>query len=163
MTELYRQWGRKVLSLSELALLPPEAVLARCLWGEARGAQLHEKQKVGAVIRNRVRWWIPKPVGAAAWAKVILQPYQFSWTLANDPNLPKVLDPIRFEPEAVWEVCCRVAEGIVRGGLADDTLGADHYYDRSMDAKPPSWAAQLTPTIQTERFRFFRSPRVRLA
>lgn len=161
MDERYLNWGRKLTSKSDLSSLPPEAITARCLWAEARGASLDEKQKVGCVIRNRVRWHIPKPIGAASWAAVILKPLQFSWTMDSDPNLPKVLDPLKAESPDVWEVCCRVAEMIVSGTSGDTTYGADHYHDESMDGNPPSWAKNFVATVQTERFRFFRSLRVK--
>lgn len=161
MDERYLSWGRKLAFKSELGNLPPEAVTARCLWAEARGASLDEKQKVGCVIRNRVRWHITKPVGAASWATIILKPLQFSWTMDSDPNLPKVLDPLTSESPDVWEICCRVAEMIVTGASTDTTSGADHYYDKSMDKNPPFWAKDFVATTQTERFRFFRSPRVK--
>jgi len=160
--EKYRLWGAKI-SKPELGDLPPGAILARCLFGEARGASLDNKQKVGCVIRNRVHWHLKAPVGNAGWASVILKPFQFSWTMDSDPNLPKVLDPLNYEAEVVWDVCCKVSEMIVSGASADTTQGSDHYYDKSMDSKPPPWATGdgMTPTVQTDRFRFFRSARVK--
>lgn len=162
MDDKYRQWGRPI-NKSELVSLPPEAITARCIFGEARGETLDEKQMVGCVIRNRVHWHLPKPVGNAGWATVILKPYQFSWTMDSDPNLKKVLDPMAHEPENVWEICCRVAEQVVSGVSADTTKGSDMYYDKSMDGKPPTWIrdAGMVPTIQTATFRFFRSARVK--
>ena len=158
----YFEWGRKLVAKAELGDLPPMAITARCLYGEARGATLDEKQKVGCVIRNRAHWHV-KPPGDANWGTVILRPYQFSWTMDSDPNLKKVLDPLKYEPEVVWEVCCKVAESIVSGASADSTKGSDHYYDKSMDGDPPDWVndSGMITTVKTERFRFFRSARVK--
>jgi len=159
----YLDWGRKLGIKMELGSLPAEAITARCLFGEARGEPMSDKVKVGAVIRNRVHWHIARPVGAAGWGLVVLKPYQFSWTMDSDPNLLKVLDPLTHELPAVWEVCCQVAEGIVSGAIPDETQGADYYYDRSMDAKPPSWIhdAGMVATVRTDTFRFWRSARVK--
>ena len=157
MNESYRIWGRKLGSSSELPSLPAAGILARCLYGEARGATPDEMQKVGAVVRNRVQWW------RKSWAGVILQPYRFSWTLKNDPNLPKVLNPMAYEDALVWERCCLTAEGIVENSIPDGTKGADHYFDRSMDANPPVWIRDrgMVATVRTGRFRFYRSARVK--
>lgn len=175
MNDNYLNWGRKI-SKAELGSLSAPAIVARCLFGEARGASLDEKQKIGCVVRNRVHWHLRQPnVGEAGWATVILRPYQFSWTMDSDPNLPKVLDPLNptvsKEPPTVWEVCCNVAELIVGkktdGGelqvSLDTTQGSDHYYDKSMDRNPPVWIDDIgmVSTIKTERFRFFRSARVK--
>ena len=155
----YREWGVYVPDVEALRLLPPEGVLARCIFGEARNCELPEKWLVGAVVRNRVHWWIPKrQIRPHSWAQIILQPKQFSWTNEGDPNLPKVLDPINAEPETIWYQCCVAARGIVGGTIPDATHGADHYHDKSIE--PPYWAASMAFTRESEHFRFYRSARV---
>ena len=161
MDSRYLEWG-KAIDKTALLLLPPEGIVARCLFGEARGETLDDKQRVGCVIRNRVHWHL-KGAGREGWGRVVLKPYQFSWTMDSDPNLPKVLNPLKYELEGVWDVCCRVAEAIVSGASADTTQGSDHYYDSSMDKRPPPWVADagMVSTVRSERFRFFRSARVK--
>ena len=165
MLQRYLDWGQAVRTLDDLRTLPPEGILARCLFGEARASTVSadERGKVGCVIRNRGKWWVPKnQLTLRSWVGIILQPKQFSWTLTSDPNYLKVLDPMKAELPAVWEGCCIIAEGVVKGTIADTTSNADHYYDKSMDRHPPYWAASMKPTVRTEHYRFFRSDRVKV-
>lgn len=159
MDERFRQWGQALENVEALRGLPPEGVLARCIFGEARGVGLDEKEMVGCVVRNRVRWWRGRPWEPEGWAAIILQPHQFSWTLAGDPNRGKVLDPFNNTPDYVWFICCQVAERVVRGDTPDVTGGADHYYNKSLDDTPPYWASAMEATAVSEHFRFFRSDR----
>jgi len=67
-------------------------VLARTIYGEARGETVRGKEAVACVIMNRVRraqerggyWW------GASVEKVCLKPWQFSCWNEHDPNREKI-------------------------------------------------------------------------
>lgn len=55
-----------------------------------------------------------------------------------------------------WYSCLNAFNNAVRGVLADPTLGATSYYDKSLDYHPPNWAVDgsevLTATVGRLRF-----------
>ena len=116
-------------------------MLARTLWGEARGCGAVGMRHVASVILNRVRhprWWghdIPS---------VCQAPYQFSCWLRSDPNRAKLLAVTDADP--MFRVALTVGAVAIAGTLEDETDGADSYYAMSMPA-PPSWAERATRTF----------------
>jgi spore germination cell wall hydrolase CwlJ-like protein len=122
-------------------------VLARTLWGEARGEPHAGQVAVAKVILNRAtdpkrRW--PRSVAA-----VCLQPYQFSCWTAGDPNRAKLLQTSEARMAEVYLVALEAL------GLPDLTLGANHYLTRALalDA-PPRWyqAHKVTVLIGAHAF-----------
>ena len=150
---------------------PAEAVLAMCLWGEARGGTLEAKAAVASVILNRVkakagRFW---PIEAQSLNEkvrgVILRPWQFSCFNADDPNRAKLLKPEQHDTLAVWHECAGVAAMALDGLLTDPTRGADHYFSPVYDTTPegkivirnkPKWADGKTPTLTLRGFMFYK-------
>jgi cell wall hydrolase len=124
-------------------------VLARTVWGEARGEGRPGMEAVACVIRNRAlhpRWWgddIPS---------VCRHPWQFSCWNANDPNLPKLRTVDASDP--TFAQALTVARAAATGQLLDPTGGADSYYAEGIPA--PAWAARATFTKQIGRHLFFR-------
>lgn len=119
-------------------------ILARTLWGEARGEPENGRVAVGCVIRNRahspVAWWRRAAGVTDPFAAACLCAWQFSCWNDNDPNRRKIeaLDPA----DPAFRQCRAIAEGIVDGTIADITDGATHYYAKAM--KPaPQWAGKL--------------------
>ena len=114
-------------------------ILARTLYGEARGELVRGKEAVAAVVINRVRrakerrgyWW------GSSVEEVCLRPWQFSCWNENDPNRARI--------EAVgkgsdkhnrnFQSCLRIARRALAGTLKDPTAGATHYHAEGM--KPP--------------------------
>ena len=111
-------------------------VLARTIYGEARGETVRGKEAVACVIMNRVRrgqerggyWW------GASVEKVCLKPWQFSCWNENDPNREKIQ---QVEPgRRVFDTCLRIARRAVSGCVEDPTRGAPQYH--TLHVTPPS-------------------------
>lgn len=106
--------------------------IALCLWREARNQPREAIQAVYSVIRNRMadpRW--PK-TGAG----VVLQPRQFSCFNANDPQAGKFprVDAVG-ELEQPFLDCL----AIVTADAPDNTGGANHYHDASIQPPYKAW------------------------
>jgi hypothetical protein len=108
-------------------------ILARAIFGEARGESDEGRIAVGWVIRNRVedensrkRWrW------GAGYHGVILQRGQFSAFNPRDRNRPFVEDPLRTDNELdriAWRRCYEIAGQILNNTLNDPTNGATHFF-----------------------------------
>ncbi|MBO8126227.1 MAG: cell wall hydrolase [Firmicutes bacterium] len=108
--------------------------LARTLYGEARGENLETLLYIGWVIRNRVKansWF------GDSYEEVVTKPYQFSSWLESDPNYRAIMNP----KGDAWEVCKGIAQAIVHAKEEHNPIpGVYHYYDKSLDEVPPSWA-----------------------
>ena len=127
-------------------------VLARTLWGEARGEPIAGIEAVAAVVANRARiaaerggwWW------GATIRDVCLKPWQFSCWNSGDPNRPRLLAVGRGDP--VFETCVRIARRAALGLLADPTGGATHYHAVGVG---PYWAAGRSPSAVIGRHLFY--------
>ncbi|MDZ4342113.1 MAG: cell wall hydrolase [Candidatus Binatia bacterium] len=133
---------------------PEEILLAMLIFGEARGSKVHDDTRlaVGSVVRNRV---LSGKFGGSIWRGVILRPFQFSCFNANDPNRPKLLEPLEHEKKEVWESCYRCAALILNGTANDITQRATHYYTGSV---VPYWTIRFKHTLDMDGFHFFRDP-----
>jgi N-acetylmuramoyl-L-alanine amidase len=133
-------------------------VLARTLWGEARGERLDGMAAVAWSIRNRVDmdlhndgkpdWWGEGYIG------VCQKPYQFSCWNKNDPNYP-FLSGAKPIPAVEFVMCRLAAEQVIGGLKPDPTGGATHYYATTMP-KAPAWAAKATQTLKLGHHIFFK-------
>ncbi|MFO1038147.1 MAG: cell wall hydrolase [Geminicoccaceae bacterium] len=107
-------------------------ILARTLYGEARGEPWEGIQAVACVVRNRVadrRW--PDRI-----AEVCLQPRQFSCWNRNDANLRAML--LADEQDAGFLRCLEAAEMAINH-FVDITHGATHYLNPDVFKKLPAW------------------------
>lgn len=114
-------------------------ILARTLWGEARGEGEKGMEAVACVILNRVhkpRWW------GRNIDQVCQKPWQFSCWNDNDPNRDKLLEVTKDDPQ--FKTALEIQEKAVTGGLPDFTNGATSYFDRRMK-EPPKWALGRKP------------------
>lgn len=127
-------------------------VLARTLWGEARGEGDKGMEAVAAVVLNRVAyaegragyWWGNDIIS------VCQKPYQFSCWNRSDPSylkLQAVTDKDRHFATAL-----RIARRAVAGTLIDATVGASHYH---ADYVSPYWAKGQKPTVTIGRHIFY--------
>lgn len=112
-------------------------VLARTLYGEARGETVRGKEAVACVIVNRAQR--AKDRGGYWWGnsieEVCQKPWQFSCWNENDPNRAKIM---AIEPgQRVFDTCLRIARRAVSGCLEDITKGATHYHTKSIT---PVWS-----------------------
>ncbi|WP_349970916.1 cell wall hydrolase [Pseudomonas caspiana] len=133
-------------------------ILARTLWGEARGEGLAGMVAVAWSIRNRVDmdlhndgkpdWW------GEGYTGVCQKAWQFSCWNKNDPNFPFLsgAEPI---PPAQFAQARQAAAIVIDGKQPDPTGGATHYYSTTMP-KAPDWAANAKRTLKLGRHIFFR-------
>jgi N-acetylmuramoyl-L-alanine amidase len=129
-------------------------ILARTLWGEARGESIAGQIAVAWTIRNRVNdgraksWWGEGYIG------VCQKPYQFSCWNRNDPNYAYLsgAKQIPFRDFAQAQIA---AEQVIAGKAPDPTGGATHYYATTMPVAPV-WAAKAKQTLKLGRHVFFK-------
>lgn len=126
------------------------SLLLLCIWREARGESDEAKQAVGWCIRNRVfrpgKTWYGDD-----WEDVILKPWQFSSFNASDPNATKF--PLPTDPS--FRSCLYAAKYAYEQLGGDPTMGATYYFDDSLAANPPKWAATMRRTVQIGKLIFY--------
>jgi spore germination cell wall hydrolase CwlJ-like protein len=129
-------------------------VLARTLWGEARGESLAGQIAVAWAIRNRVNDGKDKSWWGEGYAGVCQKPYQFSCWNRNDPNFAYLsgVKPIPFRELAQARIA---ADQVIDGKVPDPTDGATHYYALSMP-KPPAWVKGATLTLILGQHKFYK-------
>ena len=130
-------------------------ILARTIYGEARGELVAGKVAVACVILNRVRrararsgryWW------GATVRDVCLRAWQFSCWNVNDPNRAKIetVGP----DNRNFQTCLRVARRAIAGTLRDTTHGATHYHNRAVN---PPWARGRAPVSEIGGHLFYNN------
>ena len=124
-------------------------VLARTIFGEARGELLGGKIAVAHVVLNRVaaKRWFGRTI-----KEVCLKPYQFSCWNENDPNRNLLLRVEYRDP--TFRSCWEVAAAVIDGRYPDVTLGSCHYHTTSVR---PDWAEDKLPVIQVGGHLFFQN------
>lgn len=130
-------------------------VLARTLWGEARGEGPAGQVAVAWTIRNRVNDGKAKSWWGEGYAGVCQAPYQFSCWNKNDPNYP-YLSGAKEIPPSQYAIVMRSARAVVDGTTPDPTGGATHYYAKSMKT-PPKWVVGAIKTVIIGNHVFFRN------
>lgn len=133
-------------------------VLARTIWGEARGEGRDGQIAVGWSIRNRVEmdlhgdgrpdWW------GEGYEGVCRAPWQFSCWNRNDPNFAYLVGQ-KLIPASQYMLARECAVTVMAGVAPDPTGGATHYYATSMP-KAPAWAVHATRTRKIGRHIFFK-------
>ena len=129
-------------------------ILARTLWGEARGESLAGQIAVAWTIRNRVNdgkatsWW------GEGYAGVCLKPWQFSCWNKSDPNYG-YLSGAKPIPATQYAQALKAADQVMGSAVPDPTGGATHYYATTMP-KPPTWAKGAKQTLKLGRHVFFK-------
>jgi N-acetylmuramoyl-L-alanine amidase len=130
-------------------------ILARTIWGEARGGGYSGMAAVASVIMNRVNldlnhdgkpdWWGEGVQG------VCLKKWQFSCWLENDPNRAKLLAVN--ERDGLFRQALAIARKAVAGEMKDETKGATHYHAIYMT---PKWAVGKRWCARIGRHLFYR-------
>lgn len=118
---------------------------------EASNATADERRSVVHTFFNRARSGrYPKTV-----AGVCLQRYQFSeWNddQADNRNLERgALTP---DADPIMQDCLAAYDGVA-SGQPDQTTGATHYHDKSID--PPEWTVGATMCWETPKFFFYKN------
>lgn len=128
-------------------------VLARTLWGEARGEGGEGMEAVASVIMNRV--WVSQKRGGYWWGNDVIsvcqKPYQFSCWNRSDPNHRKLQDVT--DKDIHFATALRIARRALAGTFPDNTGKATHYHERSVS---PYWAKGEVPTRSIGRHVFYR-------
>lgn len=133
-------------------------ILAKTVYGEARGEERVGKQAVAWVVLNRFnarRWY-----SASTIAGTCLMRRQFSCWNEFDPNFAKTSGLM---PERAIN-CLEAVLDVVLRGAADPTKGATHYLnpDATMAQRGtlPEWALKKPPVAVIGRHLFFADPDV---
>lgn len=132
-------------------------ILARTIFGEARGEGVAGMEAVAAVIMNRVNadlghdgkpdWWGEGVEG------VCRQRYQFSCWNLDDPNRDKLCTVTSRDP---WfHHAIEIAKRAIKGELPDPTKGANHYCTAAV-ADKTAWAKGRTPVAKIGGHWFFK-------
>lgn len=133
-------------------------VLARTLWGEARGEGRSGMIAVAWCIRNRVEMDLGKDGKPDWWGEgyegVCRKPWQFSCWNAKDPNSSYLRGEKPIPPKE-YMLTREAALAVIDNHEKDPTGGATHYYSTSMKT-PPKWAKHATKTAQIGRHLFFK-------
>ncbi len=128
-------------------------VLARTLWGEARGEGEAGMEAVASVVLNRVK--IAQERGGYWWGGNIIQvcqkPYQFSCWNRSDPSYLKLTAVDGKNRD--FTLAQRVARRAVNGQIKDTTGAATHYHATYVS---PYWAKGKMPTTQIGAHIFYR-------
>ncbi|HET9189792.1 MAG TPA: cell wall hydrolase [Rudaea sp.] len=114
-------------------------IVARTLWGEARGQGNTGMQAVCNVIQNRAKnpgWW------GNDLRSVCLANEQFDCWNLKDPQAARMRGPIN---DGAFVIATAIANKAVAETLADLTRGADHYFAETIPT--PSWAYGRSPTF----------------
>lgn len=122
-------------------------VLARTLWGEARGEGRDGMRAVAGTILNRAArpgWW------GRSVAEICLKPRQFSCWLESDPNRVKLLAVDGRDRQ--FASALSIAVDALAGILPDYTFGATHYHARDCT---PAWVNGRTPCAVIGRHAFY--------
>ena len=127
-------------------------ILARTIYGEARGESISGMEAIASVVLNRVA--LSKRHGHYWWGNTIsavcLRPSQFSCWNPQDANYP-LLEKVS-EKDLVFCICKRIARRAVSGLLEDKTNGATHYHARCCR---PKWAIGKIPCAEIGHHIFY--------
>jgi N-acetylmuramoyl-L-alanine amidase len=127
-------------------------VLARTLYGEARGEGSAGMQAVANVVLNRVKF--AESQNGFWWGNNIIQvcqkPYQFSCWNRSDPNFHKLQAVDK--TDLYFATAIRIAQRAAAGVLADITNGATHYHAAGVE---PYWARGVKPAAVIGRHIFY--------
>jgi len=123
-------------------------ILAKTIWGEARGEPLAGKVAVANVIINRADkggWW------GSTIEDVCLKDQQFSCWNEFDPNFKKLRVINKKDP--AFRDCLMIAEMADKNLLNDVTDGATHYHAIGAD---PWWSRDQTPVATIGNHAFYK-------
>jgi len=133
-------------------VLNEDEILAKTLYGEARGESVAGIEAVANVILNRVKYAMQK--GSHWWGNSIIEvckkPFQFSCWNKQDVNAPLLEQDLSQDP--VYQICYRIAKRAIAGCLKDNTRGATHYHTLYCN---PKWARCAVPCAQIGRHLFY--------
>ena len=134
------------------AISRDQTVLAKTLWGEARGEGRAGMRAVAAVVLNRLRVRYRNCDSVAA---VCLDPLQFSCWNGNDVNLP-LMQSLGATYDADYQNALDIAAQAIAGPLPDPTLNSKHYVATTLPpVAMPTWLRGKTPAVIIGRHAFY--------
>lgn len=123
-------------------------ILARTIYGEARGEGDEGLKAVACVIMNRIHsgvtWW------GYNVQSVCQKPFQFSCWNKSDPNRSVIMAVTEKDP--IFAKCLSIAVCAISGNLSDITIGSDSYKRVGTGAH---WAIGLDPVITIGHHEFY--------
>lgn len=127
-------------------------ILARTIYGEARGESISGQEAIASVVLNRVAF--AKRKGRYWWgnnvAEVCKAPKQFSCWNENDANC-RLLQKVD-ETNISFCICKRIALRALSGVLEDMTNNATHYHTLKVR---PKWAYGKIPCAEIGHHAFY--------
>lgn len=119
-------------------------LLARMLFGEARGCSKNEKIEIAYTVINRIN--DGKKWNEETLREVILKPWQYSCFNKNDVNYKKVKDPLSDDVgegyseynRKAFEECLEVVDGVLANKYPKLNKGQTHFFNPK--AANPYWA-----------------------
>lgn len=133
-------------------------ILARTIYGEARGEGAEGMEAVACVVINRYKsrkWYcgynLKDGVKVPSITQTCLKKFQFSCWNKNDPNLQEIR---KVTPEdKIFKQCLQIARNAVCGKLKDFTNGAVYYHTKGIK---PKWAEHKSPCYEVKQHLFYR-------
>lgn len=125
-------------------------VLARTLYGEARGESRAGRVAVANVVINRALrggWW------GETVAEVCRKKWQFSCWNKGDPNRA-IVKKVKVRGNPLFRECIEIATQAVRLKLPDSTFGSYWYHARGVS---PEWAFGHAPVCSIGGHDFYDS------
>lgn len=120
-------------------------VLAKTIYGEARGESISGQEAIASVVLNRLlfaqkrgRYWWGNSI-----KDICLQPWQFSCWNKNDVNYER-LQEVK-DSDVAYCICKRIALRAIAGTLEDQTCRATHYHTKNVR---PRWSIGKIPCAE---------------
>jgi hypothetical protein len=134
-----------------------EDILARTIFGEARGEGIEGMEAVACVIMNRIRakkWFtgyvIKNGIKIPSVAQTCLKKAQFSCWNKNDPNYPLLMKISK--SDKLFNQCLIIAKRALNAQLTDFTNGALYYHTKAIK---PKWAIGKSPCYEIKNHLFY--------
>ncbi|MEQ9486045.1 cell wall hydrolase [Coleofasciculus sp. F4-SAH-05] len=129
-------------------------ILARTIYGEARGESDQGKEAVAWSVINRVNY--AQARGGYWWGNTIrdvcLKPWQYSCWNRNNPNRPVILNVTA--SNSVFARCLKIAEDVIARRISTPVDDATHYYADYIS--PPFWVRSGTFVIKIGVHLFYK-------
>lgn len=124
-------------------------ILARTIFGEARGELFGGKVAVANVVINRAA------ERTLTVAEVCQQPHQFSCWNVGDVNR-EIIEAVTDDNNSVFQICLSIAGAVFRGEIPDTTFGSRHYHTITSN---PSWSRGHVPVVRIGAHFFYNDVR----
>ena len=126
-------------------------IMARTIYGEARGEEEEGQIAVGNVIKNRVK---KKTRYGRNIKDVCLKAWQFSCWNHKDPNF-KIISSLDRRNKTFVKLLA-TAEQILNNDVKDNTKRSTHYHTSAIK---PKWSKGLTPIVTIGNHLFYNNVR----